>query len=1478
LLLGRDVDLARFDIELDLPFSLGPNIDFSLLGLVNATFNPGTVSLFADIGVAYDTFGLRKFANQVATGQSPTADVLLDGFYIDNEFTVDDTGQIQDIKELQIGLGAEVRAGLNGGLFKLEVGGGIDANLGFGITDEGIDIDSDPFKVRLDEFQPCNLSVSGGLSADANLLMQVGVDLGFGFVGFEIDEKIGGPIVNFDTGHGCEPEVPIALYDSSTESLRLNPGRDGADENETIIIERFAVLLDHDVDESTDRQVRDAFRVTRQRPQETTESVDYIVQQPGDTNPDVEYVGNVQTIVAAGEGGDDVIHIRSSVGDVNVEVYGASEMQNDLSSQRDRLIYEGTGTAIMFGGGGNDFLKAESGNVSLFGEAGNDELIGGDGINTLEGGIQSDILIGAGQFTVAIGGAGNDTVDGGTAQQAFLFGDNGVPTLTDGDDIIYAADGVTEARSGNGVDEIHGYYGQGPLSVIGGSGVGIDRVYLLASQFDDTINIGPSTSQADVDVTVLPPGENAWLVQLTGVEDITVEGGRGADWTDVANLYGTGVFRVNVNLADDASLETASDITTVHGADDAGPGGATRWDEVTIDTDYVASSSDAFAFFIDPAEPIWKTSARHLIDGVTRVRLADKRLAFNDGDWVISEPSSYTVFVSNQSSSADEIAQDVLNVELHQGAAGLVPDTLAIYGETATVNSIPGPTNVNMGQGIDFLRVNLTEQQETQLTPNGFAIDPGGYFGPLRLDAGLGDGIIQFDAGLHPTDGGAEGEVNLTLENDRLYAEGPGWSFVDDQGFVTEGLGVATHPIEFESTGGRFTRVDLRGSDGRLLVAQDIRRSTIAVRETLSSAFTTVYASNHDVLVSSDATVGQEPVGDLAGIEGSLKVIAENLFSVHEPVDLTISDFAATNGNNDVSVFKVTPQFAGLPLYEQYRDANVVVGFAGPNDEVVIGWEQNVDLGIPPEIRRVTLRGSDQGSVDESITLRGDLDHRVRVESEGGADRVVVMTNRVAEVEVDTGDGTDYVIVGRGGPVNLFNRKPIHVTGDPGSINRLRIVDQAGIAPAAYVLDDDSLATGGTLQTIQDVILYENISRIFLTTTAAGALVGVGDGQQAGRFPPRTRIVMPGTNDTVGAGLQADGSGNEWIVRGHNDALLNRQIRLAGAENLVGGPAGDSFVMRDDGSISGNVWGLEGAPATLDYRRRKTPVQVDLTNFSATDIGGTIAFMDNFVGSMSPLDELTGFSAVDSVWHLTGANEGHILLPQLANLRTDYASFETLVTGSNNDALMFYDESQISGAIQMTPNTAQAFDGADFANVTQDVVAISDQIIEFGTEGTYQPVATIGSLDWMLGSPQDDLLIGGDGPNVLDGREGNDILIGKDGIDWLFGGVGRDILVGGVGADLLGGGAGDDILVGGFTIYDDSPASLFAIRDTWTRKDRTYAQRIALLRVGAAPLVVETTVFTDVEVDQLNGESELDWFWGGLNDQADIDFVNEQFL
>jgi len=119
------------------------------------------------------------------------------------------------------------------------------------------------------------------------------------------------------------------------------------------------------------------------------------------------------------------------------------------------------------------------------------------------------------------------------------------------------------------------------------------------------------------------------------------------------------------------------------------------------------------------------------------------------------------------------------------------------------------------------------------------------------------------------------------------------------------------------------------------------------------------------------------------------------------------------------------------------------------------------------------------------------------------------------------------------------------------------------------------------------------------------------------------------------------------------------------------------------------------------------------------------------------------------------------------------AGNDTLIGGKGADAL----------------NGGEGFDTASYASAASTVcVNLATNVGSFGdAEGD-----TFSSIEKVIGSNHDDVLIANNAGIVLDGGAGHDFLMGGAGLDVLTGGAGDDTLIGGRGFDVLTGGAGAD--------------------------------------------------------------------------------------
>src|SRR5262249_27622413 len=121
--------------------------------------------------------------------------------------------------------------------------------------------------------------------------------------------------------------------------------------------------------------------------------------------------------------GDDQVFVRSGIR-VPVELYG--EGGNDV------LVYEGSNTATLDGGGGFDYLETGTAtlNVIMRGGSGADFLrYNGAGVANMDGGADSDKIYGGAGADTITGGTGDDEIDG-------RGGDDSIDAGA-GNDVIY---------------------------------------------------------------------------------------------------------------------------------------------------------------------------------------------------------------------------------------------------------------------------------------------------------------------------------------------------------------------------------------------------------------------------------------------------------------------------------------------------------------------------------------------------------------------------------------------------------------------------------------------------------------------------------------------------------------------------------------------------------------------------------------------------------------------------------------------------------------------------------------------------------------------------------------------------------------------------------------------------------------------------------------------------------------------------------
>jgi Ca2+-binding RTX toxin-like protein len=175
---------------------------------------------------------------------------------------------------------------------------------------------------------------------------------------------------------------------------------------------------------------------------------------------------------------------------------------------------------VVDGGGGDDVIRMDESNGAFT----NQEavtLMGGDGNDTLTGGVGAETFY---------GGAGNDTIDG-----------------RQGNDVVFlgAGDDTFVWHPGDGSDVVEGEDGA-------------DALQLMAANIGETVELA-----ADAGRVSLTRDIGAVAMDLAGLERVELHMMGGADQVIVDDLAGTGLARVDVDLA---SADGLADVVTVNGS------------------------------------------------------------------------------------------------------------------------------------------------------------------------------------------------------------------------------------------------------------------------------------------------------------------------------------------------------------------------------------------------------------------------------------------------------------------------------------------------------------------------------------------------------------------------------------------------------------------------------------------------------------------------------------------------------------------------------------------------------------------------------------------------------------------------------------------------------------------------------------------------------------------------------------------------
>ena len=357
-----------------------------------------------------------------------------------------------------------------------------------------------------------------------------------------------------------------------------------------------------------------------------------------------------------------------------------------------------------------------------------------------------------------------------------------------------------------------------------------------------------------------------------------------------------------------------------------------------------------------------------------------------------------------------------------------------------------------------------------------------------------------------------------------------------------------------------------------------------------------------------------------------------------------------------------------------------------------------------------------------------------------------------------------------------------------------------------------------------------------LSTGSLSGFNGIVIGSWNIAFANISRITAGSTLSDTLTGLDADAT---WQLDDSSIlySALGRGLTFSGVENLLGGDGDDTFAFVNHGTLAGSLDGGAGTNS-LDYSGYSATVSVNLSDSSATAIGGTFANINTFSGSAAS-DTLSTPNSASTIT-IDGANSGTV------NAIYEFSSFENLLAGSGDDSIAFVGDGSLSGGLQGGAGT----DTLDFSAYGRGVT------VNLNTNSADVLGGSLGGIENLIGSAYADDLTGSSVANRIEGGAGDDSLSGLGGDDsYIF----RD-------------GSGMDVV---FEDIGGGSDTLIFISDTRGVEFHFYADRVEIS--GGTDKVTHTgsnvEIFTGTQLDDrfvleagaAMGSTKLD---GGLGDDS----------
>ncbi|MFN7643332.1 MAG: beta strand repeat-containing protein, partial [Burkholderiales bacterium] len=1181
------------------------------------------------------------------------------------------------------------------------------------------------------------------------------------------------------------------------------------------------------------------------------------------------------TVGGAGAIGDRIVSIESAIGtglnDVLLGTAGANRLEGAVGD--DRIAGRG-GADILIGGAGTDTLDYSesdagvlinlqtefaagghaqgdsiSGFENVIGSAHDDLLVGTAGVNLLVGGAGDDRLVGGVGADVLDGGAGTDTADYSASQLAVTVdldlgtgrgGDAEGDTLLSIENLVggagydllagSASDNTLDGGSGN--DRLEGRAGDDTL--IGGTGddvlvggAGTDT--MLGGAGNDTASYEDATGGVTVFVDSRPGiGDFAEGDILVGVENLigggfadTLIGDRSAN-----SLEGGGGNDVLIGGAGADVLDGGADIDT---ADYSGSGAGVSVDLARVGTQLGGDADGDTLIAIESvkgsayADVLLGNDLSNSLQGAAGDDLivggrGDDWLEGGDGkDWLsggigadvlhggagvdtadYAESNAGILIDLNRSGPQQGgAAEGDLLTSIENIGGSAFNDTIAASAEVNTIDGGGGVDTVSYvvsdaAVNVDLTRVEGQSGGDAQgdrllaienVTGSAHADTLTGNVQGNVLDGGDGNDLLVGRGGADMLTGGAGDDT-------ASYTDSTAAVIVSLQAGAVGVGGDAQGDTLFgvESLIGSAFGDTLLGDAGANLLAAGAGDDLLDGRggaDTLDGGAGTDTANYSASSAGVDVDLNQSTAQSGGDAAGDILISIENLIG-SSAADV----FRGTSGMN------VLTGGAGDDTLDGRGGADAIDG----GDGIDTASYQSSSFGVQVDL----ASGASQASAGDAS---GDL--LIGIENLFGSELADTLRGD-AGANVLRGGGGDDLLQGRAGADTLIGGDGVDTAAYSSSTAGVSVDLQQASPQSGGDAQGDVLSEIENLQgsAFDDMLIgntganrLEGSAGNDLLTGWAGAdtLIG-GDGWDTAVYGGSNAGV---TVDLSLTGAQSSAGHAAGDVLDSIEALIGSSFAdtlrgTSGANALRGGDGGDMLEGRGGADILDGGNGID----TASYTSSAEGVQVDLgltgAQISTGDAGGN---------TLSNIENLTGSAFADVLRGDGGVN--------------------TLTAGDGNDLL------EGRGGADTLDGSAGT-DTASYANSASGVTVYLNGAAGVGGDASGDVLT---SIENVIGSGFDDVLVGNSSANVIDGGAGsdtasyvnstvgvtvdlslataqtsagdaagdvlqnienlsgsglNDVLTGEAGANVVSGGVGNDVIEGRGGADTLDGGAGTD--------------------------------------------------------------------------------------